>query len=149
MNGGTNNSANPSNYSVLYGFTLANPTRRGYSFDGWYLNGTKITGINTSAVSFSSVDALYTALNSRTTGNITIEARWTPLTYTISYNANGGSGSMSSHTTTYGSSIKIKDNTFTRDGYDFAGWTTKSDGTNDGHGWSTGSIPNVVGWSGT
>lgn len=38
MNGGTNNNANPSAYNVLYGVTLANPSKTDSSFDGWYEN---------------------------------------------------------------------------------------------------------------
>lgn len=38
LNGGTNNSANPSYYNVLYGVSLKNPTRVGYTFDGWESN---------------------------------------------------------------------------------------------------------------
>lgn len=38
LNGGTNNSSNPSYYNVLYGVSLKNPTRVGYTFDGWESN---------------------------------------------------------------------------------------------------------------
>lgn len=38
LNGGTNNSSNPSYYNVLYGVSLKNPTRIGYTFDGWESN---------------------------------------------------------------------------------------------------------------
>lgn len=34
MNGGTNNSSNPSTYNVLYGVTFATPARTGYTFNG-------------------------------------------------------------------------------------------------------------------
>ena len=79
-------------------------------------------------------------------GNVTMTAQWEPLVYTISYNANGGSGTMDSHTVSYGNTVKIKDNTFTKTNYKFIGWTTKLDGTDDGYGWSTSS---GAGWSGT
>ena len=36
LNGGTNNSSNPSTYNVLYGVTFSNPTKTGYDFLGWY-----------------------------------------------------------------------------------------------------------------
>lgn len=68
-------------------------------------------------------------------------------TFTVSYNANGGSGSISSHTATYGKTFTVKDNSFTRTGYSFAGWTSKSNGTNDGYGWFNSST--LKGWSGT
>lgn len=43
--------------------------------------------------------------------------------YTVTYNANGGSGSMASQTVTYGDSFMTRQNTFTRTGYTFNGWT--------------------------
>ena len=52
--------------------------------------------------------------------------------YTVNYNANGGSGTMTSHTRwIYSDSggSTIKTNTFTREGYIFDGWNTKSDGS--------------------
>ena len=49
-------------------------------------------------------------------------------------------GKMDSDTVNKGSSITIKNNTFVRNGYTFAGWTTNIDGTDDGYGWT--------GWSG-
>lgn len=38
LDGGTNNSANPNKYNVLYGTSLKNPTKKGYTFLGWYDN---------------------------------------------------------------------------------------------------------------
>ena len=49
MNGGTNNNANPSSYNVLYGVTFGAPTKTGYTFDGWYIGNTQVTGINPGA----------------------------------------------------------------------------------------------------
>lgn len=78
LNGGTNNSSNPSTYNVLYGVTFQNPTRDGYTFTGWTdSNGNKITGINQGAIApFSSGDDMINKCNSRTTGNITVNANW-------------------------------------------------------------------------
>lgn len=76
-----------------------------------------------------------------TDNKLKLYAMWTDV-YTISYNANGGSGNMSSHTTWSGKNVNIKLNSFTKTGYSFVGWTTNSDGSDDGHGWTAG-------WSGT
>lgn len=78
MNGGTNNSLNPSTYTVLYGISLKAPTRAGYTFTGWYdENGNKVTGINEGCnAKFSSADDLYTKLAKRTTGNRILTAHW-------------------------------------------------------------------------
>lgn len=78
LNGGTNNNANPSTYTVLYGVSLKAPTRAGYTFTGWYdEKGNKVTGINEGCnATFSSADDLYAKLAKRTTGNRTLTARW-------------------------------------------------------------------------
>ena len=78
LNGGTNNSANPSTYIVLYGVSLKAPTRAGYTFTGWYdENGNRVTGINEGCnATFSSADDLYAKLAKRTTGNRTLTAHW-------------------------------------------------------------------------
>jgi len=47
---------------------------------------------------------------------------------TLSYNANGGIGSMSSTTTCSGERVAIASNIFTRAKYTFAGWATSADG---------------------
>ncbi|MBO7078273.1 MAG: phosphodiester glycosidase family protein, partial [Bacilli bacterium] len=57
------------------------------------------------------------------------------------YNANGGSGSIADHTCEMNGSCTIKGNTFTRNGYSFTGWTTRSDGVDDNYKWTN--------WSGT
>lgn len=56
---------------------------------------------------------------------------WAALpTFTVSYNANGGSGSMSSHTgLTCGATQTVSTNTFTRTGWTFTGWNTSKYGT--------------------
>ena len=48
--------------------------------------------------------------------------------YTISFNANGGSGSVASQTKFEDTDITLPSNGFTRDGYTFAGWNTQADG---------------------
>lgn len=61
--------------------------------------------------------------------NHTLKAIWTPNTYSISYNANDGTGSMSNQTMTYGTAANLTANSFTRTGYEFAGWNTAADGS--------------------
>ena len=79
MNGGTNSSSNPTSYNVLYGVSLSEPTREEYKFDGWYCNYEKVTGINEGKnATFSSADDLYKQLSTRTTGDLTLTAKWKP-----------------------------------------------------------------------
>ena len=50
-------------------------------------------------------------------------------TYTVSYNANGGSGAPSSQTKTHGVALKLSTAIPTRSGYAFVGWATSSSAT--------------------
>src|SRR3989339_267369 len=49
-------------------------------------------------------------------------------TYTITFDANGGTGSMSDQTIEEGASANLTVNSFTRTSYTFAGWATSTDG---------------------
>ncbi|MBQ7977496.1 MAG: InlB B-repeat-containing protein, partial [Clostridia bacterium] len=62
-------------------------------------------------------------------GPTTLYAKWTGNTYYIKYNANGGSGTMENSTHIYGTTSSLSLNTFTREGYDFAGWAVSATGT--------------------
>ncbi len=116
-NGGT---GAPANQTKVHGtnLTLSStvPTRTGYTFKGW---STSATG----SVVYSA-GATYSADNT-----VTLYAVWQANTYTVKYNANGGSGSMSSSTHTYDTSKALSANTFTRSGYTFLGWSTSSSAT--------------------
>ena len=60
-------------------------------------------------------------------------------TYTVSYDANGGSGSMSDDTVNEGDDYTVKENKFTRSCYSFTGWLGS-----DGKSYSAGAtISNV------
>lgn len=61
--------------------------------------------------------------------NHTLKAIWTPNQYTISFNANDGTGTMADQPMTYGTSANLTANSFTRTGYEFAGWNTEADGS--------------------
>lgn len=73
------------------------------------------------------------------------KAGWTPMenfTYTIKYNSNGGSGSMSNHKVKYYNTLTLSDNKFTKTGYTFNGWNAyrSSDKTwSIKGGWKTSS----------
>lgn len=93
-NGGTCATASKEvTYLQTYG-TLPTPTRAGHTFDGWYTaasGGTRIT--SSSTVNVAADDTLY--------------AHWTIITYTIQYNANGGSGAPASQTKTWGQDLTL------------------------------------------
>ena len=116
--GGTNNSQNPKAYRVTTAtITLASPTRKGYTFGGWYSDAKLTKRVRTIAKG--------------STGNKTLYAKWTANKYTIVYNGNGAtSGSMSKQTgRTYGKTYKLKANAFKRSGKFFVGWNTKKNGS--------------------
>ena len=81
------------------------PTRTGYSFAGWYSNAALTTPF-----SFSTP----------ITSNITLYAKWTLNTYTVSFNSNGGSAVASQHIAYNGTATAPA--IPTRTGYTFAGW---------------------------
>ena len=64
--------------------------------------------------------------------NVTLYAVWqknAPVTYTILYNANGGSGAPAAQTKTHDVALKLSTQQPTRDGYTFIGWATSSSAT--------------------
>ncbi len=125
LNGGTNASSNPSTYKVLYGVTFAAPTRAGYTFAGWTNSaGQTITGINPGADASHSTGAeLIQKLSSRTIGNQTVTANWTPISYTVSYNANGGSGAPAAQTKYHNQTLTLSTVKPTRSGGSLTGYT--------------------------
>ena len=113
----SNGGSSVSSQTVTEGSTVkkpSNPTRDGYTFVEWQLNG--------KAYNF----------NSKVTSNITLTAKWekieeddkpvqpTTKEYTVKFDSNGGS-SVSSQTVKEGSTVKKPSNP-TRDGYTFVEW---------------------------
>ena len=68
---------------------------------------------------------------SSVTGNVTYQATFTAtllVKHTVTFNANGGEGSMEPQVFIQGRDTKLTANTFTRTGYTFTGWNTDKDG---------------------
>ncbi len=105
--------------------TASNITRTGYTFGGWY---------TTSTLSGSAV----TQIASGSTGNKTYYAKWTANTYTVTLNANGGTGGTASVTATYGSDMPALTSIPTRTGYTFQGYYD-TDATTGGTQYYTGA----------
>lgn len=64
-----------------------------------------------------------------TAGTANYSATFRSNTYTVKFNANGGSGTMTSLSSTYGQNATLSANGFSRPGYAFLGWMTSADGT--------------------
>ena len=130
LDGGTNSKNNPETYNVLYGVEFEDPTRDGYTFEGWYISGMKADGINVGAdAAFASTDDLYEKLKTRTTGDVTVIAKWKPITYTVEFDSNDGSGTTVTQDMTYDQSSELSSNTYTRPKYRFLYWTLNPDGS--------------------
>ena len=89
------------------------PTRAGYVFDGWF----------TQADGGSKVAATTTV-----SANRTFYAHWTANNYSITYDANGGVGTMDATDCTYDQEGTIASSAFARSGYEFVGWATEAGG---------------------
>ncbi len=81
------------------------------------------------------------------TNDITVNAKYTANSYIISFDANGGEGTMVAQSMTYDVLATLNQNIFTRDGYVFLGWNTKANGT--GISYADGSGVQNVAESGT
>ena len=117
-NGG---SGAPGSQTKWYGTNLTlsstKPTRTGYSFLGWSTSAsaTSATWSAGGTYSTNASDILY--------------AVWKANTYTVSFNANGGSGAPGSQTKTYGKALTLSNTKPTRTNYTFKGWGTSASST--------------------
>ncbi len=114
-NGGTGTMSNQVT-NVPTALTLNTFTRTGYSFNGWNtaVNGTGTAYANGAIYPFAADATLY--------------AQWTALAgHTVTFNSNGGTGTMSPQTANVPTALTL--NTFTRTRYSFSGWNTAANGT--------------------
>lgn len=92
------------------------PTRTGYAFQGW---ATSASG----GVAYAA-GASYTA-----NAAVTLYAVWKANTYTVKYDANGGTGAPGNQTKTYGTALTLSSTKPTRTNYAFKGWGTSASAT--------------------
>ena len=152
-NGGTcSTTSKDVTYNSTYG-TLATPTKTGYTFSGWYTaasGGNQVTASTKVTI----------------TSNQTLYAHWTANTYTLTFNANGGTNTSGGNfalttpatgygateswvTVTYDSSnfSAMSGNNPTRTGYKFLGWYTATSGGTQIYDANGGSTDNGTYWS--
>ena len=112
-------------YGTAQNLTASTFARTGYTFEGW---ATEATGekVYTDGQDGSVISAAQGA-------TVTLYAVWKGVGYTVSFNKNAGSlsisGSMADQAFTYGTEQALTQNAFTcPPGYSFAGWATSADG---------------------
>ena len=95
----------------------SNPTKAGYTFAGWFMLTDGGTTLSSSEFDFSSA----------ITDNTTLYAKWDELALTITFNANGGTGTMTAQTVRgddLAAGPTLTPNTaISREGYNFLGWS--------------------------
>ena len=121
-NGGTADPENPSDYNIeTPDFTLNNPTKEGYEFEGW-------TGSN------GDTPQETVTVPKGSTGDLNYVANWKPIQYVIHFDGNGAtSGSTPDVTGTYDVDLTIPENEFERETdtgkSKFLGWSTDPNST--------------------
>lgn len=127
--------ASTTTYPNLVNVGTFNIVRNGYHIVNTSAYRTTATGgavLNEDYSSSSTTNpATYAKLGGSTSANktVTIYVNWTPNEYSVAFNANGGTGTMSTETGfKYGTAKALTSNSFTRTGYSFAGWSTTPDG---------------------
>ena len=110
----TNPASQTVTYNSTYG-TLPEPTRRGYTFGGWYTTSAFTTQVTSSTKVTTARDH-------------TLYAKWTANTYTVTLDANGGTVTPATLSVVfdgkYGDGYNDSLPTAKRDGYTFTGWYT-------------------------
>ena len=106
-------------------------TRTGYALRGYYADREGETrvydekGKNVAAGGYWS--AAYSNGVWRCLGDLKVYALWLPVVYKVSFNANGGNGTMPAQQLTYDAKTALTLNAFTRTGFAFAGWAQSAD----------------------
>ena len=119
----------------------AEPTRQHYTFDGW---NTRENGSGTPVTAGTTV-----------TGNITVYAQWSGVTYTVTFDKNGGDNEASPQTknvTRPDTSVGSLPTSPTRADWKFIGWNMKADGSGTAFTASTmvtGNITVYAKWTDT
>jgi len=113
--------------------TNKNPELTGYTFGGWYYDAN-------CTEEYQDVDGLTIKVNygdphdSNTTApnkvEITLYAKWTPITYEVAYNGNGATaGNMENSHHVYDEAKNLTENAYTRTGFKFLGWSEDKNAT--------------------
>lgn len=95
------------------------PSLTGWTFDGWYRESSCVNKVGGAGEVKANAN-----LTTEPNDTVTLYAKWTANTYTVTYNANGGTNSMLSDEFKYDTGSKLSTNVFVRPGYTFIGWSS-------------------------
>ena len=122
--GGTND-GNPDTYTIESDFTLKEPKKTGYLFQGW-VDMTNVEG-GLSAETPDTDPVAVTRVTKGTTGNLSFRAVWKPIKYTVRFQpGDGASGSYPDMEMTYDVPAELPKNHFEKDGYMAYYWSDGS-----------------------
>ena len=109
-NGTTSATSTGTNGAAL---TCPTPTRNGYSLTGWVDGAGNVYSLSDTLIYY---------------GNVTLTAQWAANTYTVTFDANGGTVDSTNKDVTYDSTYGDLPTTTAPTGYTFAGWFTAETG---------------------
>lgn len=122
VGGGTNA---PEDQTKTYGvdltLTSAVPTWSGHTFLGWN------TAADGTGTSYAPGDTF------TTDANTTLYAVWSASSFSVTFNANGGSNPPAAQTKTYGAPLTLTESIPTYTGHTFVEWNTAADGTGESY----------------
>ncbi|MBB3108005.1 putative repeat protein (TIGR02543 family) [Paenibacillus phyllosphaerae] len=134
----------PATYTVETAtFNLSDPSpKEGYAFDGWFTDPQFLPSSKLASVAVGSV------------GHLTLYARFTANTYTVTLDPQSGSGGTASVSVAYGGKLPLGVTRPEKEGYDFQGYYANADGKGQQYynrngvrvfegNWSTGSASNL------
>ncbi|NCC14479.1 MAG: hypothetical protein EOM32_14035, partial [Spirochaetia bacterium] len=134
LNNGTNNRANPGSYTIeTETITLQAPTKIGYTFDGWFSHS-GFTGSQVMAIALGS------------TGDRTLYAKWTPISYTVTFDKQSGTDGSDTVSATYDATMPLATPPM-RTGYTFGGYYDQTNG--GGTQYYTAAMASTQSWDKT
>lgn len=131
LDGGS--AVNPKEYSIDDGtFSLANPTKTGYTFVGWTSEEIS-TPTKTVTIKKGSI------------GNKEFTAHWSANTYNVTYDANGSTASKTTENIVFNTNISLP-TVIEKDHYTFGGWYYGNQKVEDGAWKIDGNVTIVARW---
>ena len=111
------------------------PTREGYTFGGWYTDAACTAGSE-----FFNGEGKGTVTYADT--DLCLYAKWTPETYSVTFDADGGAPVPSEQSVTYGNKVTVPETAPTKTGYTFRYWAL--DGVSEAYDFDTPVTGNIA-----